>query len=174
MNSEKIPCPFDFFDPSAFCRNDDYFMQLAYNEALRAWNQGEVPVGAIIVRHDEILAFAHNQVLALNDPTAHGEILALRDAARQLGDWRFSDCRIYVTKEPCPMCSGALLMARMGRVIFGVSDGKMGCFGGRLNLSAVDSFNHAVEVTSGILEAQCRELLRRFFQLRRARPKNEG
>ena len=107
-----------------------FFMQLAYNEAINAWNDDEVPVGAVIARGDEVIASAFNQTRRHKDPTAHAEMIAMTMAAKSVGDWRLNECRLYVTKEPCPMCSGATIMARLGEVHFAVKDPKMGCLGG--------------------------------------------
>jgi tRNA(adenine34) deaminase len=146
-------------------------MKMAYNEALDAWRMGEVPVGAIVVEGNRIVGRAHNCVESTEDPTGHCELLAMGQAAQLLGDWRLTDCTLYVTKEPCPMCSGACVMARIGRVVFAVGDEKMGCLGGcGCDLSRMASFNHAFPCTSGVLERPCQELLRTFFQNRRRRP----
>ena len=125
-----IDCPFTKIHPSALQRNAEFYMSLAFNLAIDAWNQDEVPVGAVIVRKDEVISSAHNQTRSQTDPTAHAEMIAITMAAKKLGDWRLNDCQLYVTKEPCPMCSGATLTSRLGKVFFGLGDPKMGCLGG--------------------------------------------
>ncbi len=143
-------------------------MSLAFNQAIEAWRRDEVPIGCVIERDGEVIALAHNTVEAMSDPTAHAEILAVTQAARHLGDWRLEGCTLYVTKEPCPMCSGAMLMSRVKRVCYAVPDPKMGCLGGATNLSELPRVNHRVELTAGgVLEAECRELLQAFFKLKR-------
>ena len=161
--------PFDKRFPSQLVRDDAFFMSLAYNQAIDAWREEEVPIGAVIELGGEIVAAAHNRVEGAKDPTAHAEMLALTQAAAKLGDWRLDGATVFVTKEPCPMCSGALLMARVKRVCFAVSDPKMGCLGGATNLNELPRVNHHLEITqAGALENECRELLQAFFQMRRA------
>ena len=138
-------------------------MQLAYNAAIDAYRQNEVPVGAIIEYQGEVIATSHNQVEFTGDSTAHAEILAITRATRKLGDWRLNDCTLYVTKEPCPMCSGAAVMSRLNRVVFAVPDLKMGFLGGALNIAKVQSLNHQLGVSSGVLENECKSLLTKFF-----------
>lgn len=143
-------------------------MSLAYNQAIDAWRRGEVPIGAIIERGGEIIALAHNTVESSRDPTAHAEVLAITQAANALGDWRLDECTLYVTKEPCPMCSGATLMSRLKRVCYAVRDPKMGCLGGATDLNALPRVNHHLEISAGeIMEPECRELLQAFFRLKR-------
>ncbi len=161
-------CPFPKTFPSQLLRDDAFFMWLAYNQAIDAWREDEVPVGAIVERDGEVIAAAHNQVAGARDPTAHAEILALTQAARAIGDWRLTDATLYVTKEPCPMCSGAALMARVRRVVYAVGDPKMGCLGGATDLNRLPQVNHHFEITRGVLESECRDLLQAFFQLKRA------
>jgi tRNA(adenine34) deaminase len=149
-------------------RDDVFFMSLAYNQAIDAWRQDEVPIGAIIAIDGEVVGAAHNTVETSRDPTAHAEMLAITQAAAKLGDWRLENATVYVTKEPCPMCSGAMLMSRVRRVCFAVSDPKMGCLGGATNLNDLPRVNHHVELTAGgVLESECRELLQAFFRLKR-------
>lgn len=164
----ETPCPFDKVYPSQLNRDDAFFMRLAYNQAIDAYRQGEVPIGAVISLHGEIIASAHNQVEQTKDPTAHAEILAITQAANHLDDWRLTDCELYVTKEPCPMCSGALVMARLKRVVFAVPDPKMGFLGGALNINQVQSLNHHLQLKDSILENDCRDLLQAFFAQRRS------
>jgi tRNA(adenine34) deaminase len=149
--------------------SDRHFMGEALRQAARAYQAEEVPIGAVVVRNGRIIARAFNQVELLKDATAHAEMLAITQAEAAVGDWRLSDCTLYVTKEPCPMCAGALVHARLGRVVFGASDPKAGCAGGVLNLLQFPSFNHRCEVTGGVREAECRQLLRAFFAEQRTR-----
>ncbi|HPA17663.1 MAG TPA: nucleoside deaminase [Verrucomicrobiae bacterium] len=160
-------CPFEKRFPSELERDDPYFMWQAYNLAIDAWRRDEVPVGAVIAKDGTVIAAAHNQTIALKDPTAHAELLAVTQAAQALGDWRLTGATLYVTKEPCPMCSGAAVMARLSRVVFAMADPKMGCCGGAVALHTVDTFNHHPDVTGGVLEGECRQLMQAFFQLKR-------
>lgn len=164
------PCPFPKKFPSQLQRDDSFFMQLAYNQAIEAWNQSEVPIGAVITVEGEVIASAFNQVESTRDPTAHAEILAITQASNALADWRLNRAVLYVTKEPCPMCSGASVMARLSRVVFGLPDPKMGCLGGSRDLSDIEDFNHRLAVTPGVLEEDCRLLIQEFFRLRRIAP----
>ena len=162
------PCPFDKRFPSQLLRDDVFYMSLAYNQAIDAWRRDEVPIGAVIEVGGEIVGAAHNTVESTRDPTAHAEVLAIGQAAARLGDWRLEGATVYVTKEPCPMCSGALLMARVKRVCFAVPDPKMGCLGGATDLNRLPRINHRLDLTAGgVLEPECRELLRTFFRLKR-------
>lgn len=163
------PCPFEKRFPSQLCRDDRFYMTLAYNQAIEAWEADEVPIGAVIERGGEVIAAARNTVEEARDPTAHAEILALTQAAAKIGDWRLEGATVYVTKEPCPMCSGAMLMSRVRRVCYAVPDPKMGCLGGATDLNALPRINHHLELTpGGPLEEDCRALLQSFFRLRRA------
>jgi tRNA(adenine34) deaminase len=165
------PCPFDKRFPSQLVRDDVFFMSLAYNNAIDAWREDEVPIGAVIVCAGEVIGAAHNQVEGAKDPTAHAEMLAITQAASRLGDWRLENATVYVTKEPCPMCSGAMVMSRVKRVCFAVPDPKMGCLGGAMNLNGLERSNHHFEVTAGgVLEEECRGLLQSFFRLKRREP----
>lgn len=171
MNTEtrsSLPCPFEKIFPSQLRRDDEFFMSLAYNQAIDAWKQDEVPIGAVIALGGEVIAAAHNQRDSTRDPTAHAEILALTQAAKAIGDWRLNDATLYVTKEPCPMCSGATLMARLKRVVFAVPDPKMGCLGGATDLNQLAKSNHRLEITRGVLEQPCLDLLQAYFRLKRA------
>jgi len=154
-------------EPIIDLQSDHYFMGEAIRQALRACEAEEVPIGAVIVREGRIIARAFNQVETLRDATAHAEMLAITQAEEAIGDWRLTDCTLYVTKEPCPMCSGATLMSRLKRVVYAVSDSKMGCLGGALDLNALPQSNHHLETTRGVLEQPCLELLRAYFQLKR-------
>ena len=170
-NPTPPACPFPKLFPSQLVRDDAFYMAMAYNQAIEAWRQDEVPIGCVIERGGEIIALAHNTVEAAHDPTAHAEMLAITQAAAAIGDWRLENCTLYVTKEPCPMCSGASLMSRLKRVCYAVPDPKMGCLGGATNLNDLARVNHHLELTAGgVLEAECKELLQAFFRLKRAAP----
>ena len=149
-------------------RDADYFMAHAFNEAIEAWKKDEVPIGAVIEHGGQIIARAHNQSRSTNDPTAHAEMLVISQAASVIGDWRLNACRLYVTKEPCPMCSGALVIARIGKVFYGLPDEKMGCVGGAIDLGALPQSNHHFESKGGILQEANHGLLKAFFEKRRA------
>ncbi|CAI8336400.1 MAG: tRNA-specific adenosine deaminase [Opitutia bacterium UBA7350] len=165
---EPKSCPFEKIHPSELNRDADYFMSHAYNEAIEAWKKDEVPIGAVIERKGRIIAAAHNQSRTTNDPTAHAEILAISQATHAIGDWRLNECNLYVTKEPCPMCSGALVIARIGKVFYGLRDEKMGCLGSAINLGALPQSNHQFESQGGILETLTHEILRAFFEKKRS------
>ena len=147
---------------------DDSFMNEALRLARKAFAQEEVPIGAVVVRGGRIIARAFNQVEMLKDATAHAEMLAITQAEAAVGDWRLNDCDLYVTKEPCAMCAGALIHVRMGRVIFGCADPRSGAAGGALNLLQMATLNHRCEITSGVLMQECAALLQSFFQARRS------
>ncbi len=167
-SATPLPCPFEKRFPSQLVRDDAFFMSLAYNQAIEAWRADEVPIGAVIELGGEVIASAHNTVEGAKDPTAHAEMLALTQAAAKIGDWRLAGTTLYVTKEPCPMCSGAMLMSRVKRVCFAVPDPKMGCLGGATNVKDLPQMNHHLELTAGgVLEDECRELLQSFFRLKR-------
>lgn len=146
---------------------DEYFMREALRQAKKAYATDEVPVGAVIVRDGKVIARAHNQVELLKDATAHAEMLALTQAEAAVGDWRLIDCDLYVTKEPCAMCAGALVHTRIRRVIFGCADPSVGAAGSMMNLLQMPAFNHRCEITSGILENECAAILQDFFRKRR-------
>ncbi len=165
---DRLECPYPKLHLSQLYRDERFFMSLAYNQAIDAWRQDEVPIGAVIECGGEIIGAAHNQVEHSDDPTAHAEILAITQAARALGDWRLNEATLYVTKEPCPMCSGATIMSRLKRVVFAVPDPKMGCLGGATDLAELPRVNHRPLRESGILEIECRELLQAYFRLKRA------
>lgn len=162
-----IPCPFQKVFPSELARDDAYFMAHAFNEAVEAWQEDEVPVGAVVVSGGIIIAAAHNRTVAATDPTAHAEMIALTQAAREIGDWRLNECTLYVTKEPCPMCSGAMIIARVGRVVYGWGDPKMGCLGGATALQDLPRVNHRPQVDGGIMEDACREIVQAYFRCKR-------
>jgi tRNA(adenine34) deaminase len=144
-------------------QSDHYFMGEALRQAAKAYAAEEVPVGAVVVREGHIIARAFNQVELLKDATAHAEMLALTQAEEAVGDWRLSDGTLYVTKEPCPMCAGAIVHVRVARVVFGASDPKMGAAGSALNLLQFPTSNHRCAITGGVREAECRALLQNFF-----------
>ena len=162
-------CPFEKRFPSQLVRDDTFFISLAYNQAIDAWRKDEVPIGCVIELGGEVIASAHNTVEGAHDPTAHAEMLALTQAATHVGDWRLDGATLYVTKEPCPMCSGATLMSRLKRVCYAVPDPKMGCLGGATNLNDLPRVNHHLEITAGgVLENECLDLLQAFFKLKRS------
>src|SRR5256885_15017658 len=147
--------------------NDEYFMREALRQAQKAYAADEVPVGAVVVREGKIIARAHNQVELLKDATAHAEMLALTQAEAATGDWRLTDCDLFVTKEPCPMCAGALVHVRMRRVIFGCTDPRAGAAGSVLNLLQNPALNHQCQISAGVLANECASLLQSFFREKR-------
>lgn len=150
-----------------FFPRDDYFMRMAIREAERAEEHDDVPIGAVIVRGEEIVAAAHNERELRQDPTAHAELLALREAARAFGSWRVLDVVLYVTLEPCAMCAGAVVLARVPRVVFGAPDPKAGACGSVLDVLSEPRLNHRPLLAGGLLAEECGELLSRFFAARR-------
>ena len=166
--------PFEKRFPSELNRDHDYYMSHAYNQALLAWEKDEVPIGAVIAHEGSIIASAYNQTRCTNDPSAHAEMLAITQASNYFGDWRLNNCILYVTKEPCPMCSGALVIARIQKVYYGISDPKMGCLGGAANLAQIPESNHKFEAIGGILEKENHILLNAFFEKKRAEKKNRS
>jgi tRNA(adenine34) deaminase len=152
--------------------NDEHFMREALRQAQKADEASEVPVGAVVVREGKIIGRAHNQVELLKDATAHAEMLALTQAEAAVGDWRLTDCDLYVTKEPCAMCAGALVHTRIRRVIFGCADPVGGAAGSVINLLQMAGFNHRCDVVSGVLEDQCAIILQDFFRKRRGQIEN--
>ena len=146
---------------------DEKWMQIAISEANLAKSKDEIPVGAVPIQNSELIAQAHNQPISNNDPTAHAEIQVLRIAAKQQRNYRLVGSTIYVTLEPCAMCLGAMMHARIKRIVFGASDPKTGVCGSCANLTAEAFFNHRIEVLGGILEKESKEILQSFFKLRR-------
>lgn len=146
---------------------DESYMREALRQAEKAYAAQEVPVGAVIVRDGKIIARSHNQVELLKDATAHAEMLALTQAEAAIRDWRLIDCDLYVTKEPCPMCAGALVHTRVRRVIFGCADRSAGAAGTMMNLLQNPSFNHQCDITPGVLQNECAAILQEFFRQRR-------
>jgi tRNA(adenine34) deaminase len=147
--------------------SDEYFMREALRQALKAGKADEVPVGAVIVRAGRVIASAHNQIELLKDATAHAEMLALTQAEAAVGDWRLTDCDLYVTKEPCAMCAGALVHTRVSRVIFGCADPAAGAAGSVINLLQMPTLNHRCDIAAGVLENECAAILKDFFRKRR-------
>jgi len=152
---------------TVFFPRDEYFMRLALREAERAPGHGDVPVGCVIAHAGEVIAATTNERELRGDPTAHTEVLALREAARVVGGWRLDDCAVYVTLEPCAMCAGALVLARVPRVVFGATDPKAGAAGSVLDVLAEPRLNHRPLVAGGLLAEESAELLRAFFAERR-------
>ena len=146
---------------------DENFMREALRHAQKANEAGEVPVGAVIVQAGKIIARAHNQVELLKDATAHAEMLALTQAEAAVGDWRLTECDLYVTKEPCAMCAGALVHTRIRRVIFGCTDPAAGAAGSVMNLLQMPVLNHRCDIASGVLQEECATILQDFFRKRR-------
>lgn len=146
---------------------DVQWMTRALEMAEMAASMGEVPVGAVLTKGHEIVAEGHNLTVGSNDPTAHAELVVIRDAARKLGDWRLDECTLYVTLEPCAMCAGALVLSRVSRLVFGAADPKAGMVGSLGNLAQDERLNHWIEVTGGILAEAAGDLLRDFFRARR-------
>jgi tRNA(adenine34) deaminase len=143
---------------------DAHYMRLALEQARKAAARGEVPIGAVLVRNDQALALAHNFRETWQDPTAHAEMIVVREAAAQSGSWRLTDTTLYVTLEPCAMCIGAIVLARIPRLVFGALDPKAGACGSILNVPAERRLNHRVEMIGGVLEQESQELLRAFFK----------
>ena len=154
-------------DEPAAARHDRAMMEIALEDARRALGWGDVPIGAVVARGDEILGRAGNARERDNDPTAHAEILAIRAAAASLRSWRLTGCAIYVTLEPCAMCAGAVVLARLDRLVFGAMDPKAGFAGSLGDLTRDQRLNHRLEVESGVLELEAARLLQEFFQQRR-------
>ena len=148
--------------------NDEVFMRQALRLAGKAYEADEVPVGAVVVRKGKIIGRAYNQVELLKDATAHAEMLALTQAEAAVGDWRLTDCDLYVTKEPCIMCGGALVHVRIRRVIFGCPDPRSGAAGGMINLLQHPALNHRCEIVAGVLQNDCAAILQEFFRKKRA------
>jgi tRNA(adenine34) deaminase len=146
---------------------DAVFMRQAISQARNAWALGEVPVGAVVVKDGQVVATGFNQPIGTHDPTAHAEIMALRAAAAIIGNYRLPGCELYVTLEPCAMCSGAMMHARLARVVYGALDPKTGACGSIVNLFEQEKLNHHTEVVGGVLAAECGQLLKEFFAERR-------
>lgn len=143
---------------------EEKFMKEAIRQAHKAWKLKEVPIGCVIVREDRIIARGYNRRNTDKNTLAHAELLAIRKASRAVGDWRLEDCTMYITLEPCQMCAGAIVQARIPRVVIGSRNPKAGCAGSILNLLDVPEFNHQVELTEGVLEEECSALMTEFFR----------
>lgn len=142
----------------------EYFMEMALKEAKKAFELGEVPVGAVIVKDEKVIGRGYNMVEALNDPTMHAEMIAIRKACKELGQWRLLDAEIYVTLEPCAMCAGAMVHARLKKAYIATDDYKRGCCGTKINLLSFEDFNHKVEIERYILKDECSKILSNFFK----------
>ena len=154
-------------------KDDKFYMQLAIEEAKKAEYLGEVPIGAVIVLDGEVIASAHNLRETTQSAITHAELLAIEKACQKIGSWRLEEAELYVTLEPCPMCSGAIILSRVERVIYGAKDPKAGCAGTLMNLLEDSRFNHQSEVVSGVLEEECGKMLSDFFRELRQRKKEE-
>jgi tRNA(adenine34) deaminase len=152
---------------SAVNETDERYMRLAIEQAEIAQENGDVPIGAVIVHNGQIIGKAYNQREQLQDPTAHAEIIALTQAAAALESWRLEDCTMYVTLEPCPMCAGSLVLARINRLVYGCDDPKTGAVKSLYNIVTDSRLNHRIEVINGVLADECSDLLEQFFQKRR-------
>ena len=150
-----------------FFPRDEYFMRLALREAEAALAHDDVPIGAVVVRDGELVGAGHNERELRQDPTAHAEVLALREASRAIGSWRMLDCVLYVTLEPCAMCAGAIVLGRVPRIVYGCTDPKAGAAGSVLDVLAEPRLNHRPDVAGGLLADECAGLLRAFFASRR-------
>lgn len=159
---DSIPNPLQIHEP---------WMRLALEQARAAFEQQEVPVGAILLHQDRVIAEAYNQREALNDPTAHAEMIAITQAAESLGSWRLSDCTLYVTLEPCPMCAGAIVQARIPVVVYGATDPKAGACHTLYQITDDARLNHRAAVLGGVLQDECKSILQEFFALQRAQGK---
>ena len=148
---------------------DEKFMREALRQAEKAYRLEEVPIGCVIVHDGKIIARGYNRRNVDKSTLSHAELNAIRKAARKLGDWRIEDCTMYVTLEPCPMCAGAIVQARIPRCVIGCMNPKAGCAGSVMNLLQTEGFNHQVDITTGVLEAECSEMLKRFFKQLRDR-----
>ena len=152
---------------------DEKYMKAAIREAQKAWALGEVPIGCVIVHEDRIIGRGYNRRMVDKNVLAHAEITAIRKACRKIGDWRLEDCTMYVTLEPCPMCAGAIVQARIPRVFIGTMNPKAGCAGSVLNLLDEKGFNHQVEMVTGVLGEECSRMLKEFFKELREKRKAE-
>ncbi len=148
---------------NSYAQKDQHYMKEALQLAEKALSLGEVPIGAVVVLDNEIIGRGYNDRESNNNPLGHGEIMAIKEACDYLGSWRLTGATIYITAEPCAMCSGAIINSRISRVVYGVKEEKTGCGGSVCNLFAMN-FPHHVDITTGVMEAQCQEILQRFFQ----------
>ncbi|MBN4062967.1 MAG: tRNA-specific adenosine deaminase [Alkaliphilus sp.] len=147
----------------------EYFMEIALKEAKKAYDKEEVPIGTVITLNDEVIAKAHNLREISKIATAHAELLAINEACKVRGDWRLTDCNLYVTIEPCPMCAGAIILSRIEKVIIGAMDYKSGACGSVINLLENDKLNHQAEIITGVLEYECSEIMKSFFRKLRSK-----
>lgn len=156
--------------------NDEYYMKEALEEAKKAYEKDEVPIGAVMVRNDKIIARGYNKRNTMKNPLYHAEIEIINEASKEVNDWRLEDCTLYVTVEPCPMCAGAIVQARIPRVVFGTRNKKAGCAGSVLDVLNEPMLNHQVDVTEGVLEYECSEIMSSFFRefRKRMKQKKEG
>lgn len=154
--------------------NPDNFMLEAFKEAEKALSINEVPIGAIIEKDGIILGRGHNKTETAKDPTAHAEMIAIREAAQKLGGWRLLGCRMYVTTEPCSMCAGAIVLARIEKVFIGTPDPKTGACGSLMNILQDERLNHSVQIETGIMQQQCEKLMKSFFQKLRKKKSEEN
>lgn len=154
-------------------KSDEFYMNLAIEEAKKAADLGEVPIGAVVVLDGEVIAAAHNLRETSQNAVTHAELLAIQDACKRAGSWRLEGAELYVTLEPCPMCSGAILLSRIERVVYGAKDPKAGCAGTLMNLLEDERFNHQSEVVPGVMEEECGSMLSSFFKEIRRRKKEE-
>ncbi|MCI1694105.1 tRNA adenosine(34) deaminase TadA [Aneurinibacillus aneurinilyticus] len=154
--------------------NDEYYMGLAIEEARKAEALGEVPIGAVIVRDGQVVGRGYNLRETTKDPLAHAELLAIKEASKTMGGWRLIGATLYVTLEPCPMCAGAIVQARLPKIVYGAMDPKAGCAGSLMNLLQEERFNHQVEMMQGVREEECSELLKNFFRSLRERRKKKA
>lgn len=152
---------------------DEKYMKEAIRQAEKAWKIEEVPIGCVIVYEGKIIGRGYNRRTTDKNPLAHAEMAAIKKASKKMGDWRLEDCTLYVTLEPCQMCSGAIVQARVKRVVIGCMNLKAGCAGSILNLLQVDRFNHQVEITSGVLEEECSQMMKGFFKELREKQKRK-
>lgn len=152
---------------------DEKYMKEAIRQAEKAWKIEEVPIGCVIVYEGKIIGRGYNRRTTDKNPLAHAEMAAIKKASKKMGDWRLEDCTLYVTLEPCQMCSGAIVQARVKRVVIGCMNPKAGCAGSILNLLQVDRFNHQVEITSGVLEEECSQMMKGFFKELREKRKRK-
>lgn len=153
---------------------DEKYMKQAVKLAKKAWKIEEVPIGCVIVHDGKVIGRGYNRRTTDKNPLAHAELIAIKKASKKMGDWRLEDCTLYVTLEPCQMCSGAIVQARMKRVVVGCMNPKAGCAGSILNLLQVDRFNHQVELETGVLEEECSEMMKAFFKELREKRKKES
>ena len=152
---------------------DEKYMRAALKQAEKAYNLGETPIGCVIVHEDRIIARGYNRRNTDKNPLAHAEVAAIKKASKKLGDWRLEECTLYVTLEPCQMCAGAIVQARIPRVVIGSMNPKAGCAGSILNILQIPTFNHQCEITKGVCEEECSEMLTTFFkELRKSKKKN--